>query len=683
MTRPTVRLAIAAAALAAAMTPTSALAQRRAPQDAVRPATRPTFDGATTQPVTRPGFRPVTGLSQLDLLEYLGESIDFEMEATPLLTGSVLAKATPDECFLGFGNSIPATDGGCPIGLPKTNEAYVWGMTKAGDQLYFGTGPNILCLVFSSFLGNTEPVFTNSYVCEFGEQSFSPQLPAEIGDWRPPSFYRYDTEQGELVDETWQVLAGGPLSADFARYYSTVGIRSAGNANGVVFMGGPGFTGGINLFAFDADSGAYLGSQTLPQFTNIRTWAEVNNTLYAAVKTNQDFPGTLAPGAVVRWTPTENDLFRFVDVGYMDGEAANLAEYNGRLAVTTWPAAFGPGGLIPSVPGLFVSPEISPIGLTPLDVLSWQKVWQTTDYDPDQLTALTYGGGAAASFGGYLYWGTMHVPGVSIAAWDEIYGVAGNGLDAAAAVLGTHRAVSIFRGHFEDGQWVTELVYGEPMLPVYSPGYGWSMRPTGNGAPLFGRSGFGNLLNNYTWSMAVYDGSLFIGTMDFSYILGDAAAGLLGFPPELLTLLGGSFGADLMRIDSPDQPAYAESLNGIGNFTNYGIRTMVADRGGLYLGTANPMNLMTSLTDDLPEGGWELIRLGMPQFTACPADLDHDGIVGPDDLNIVLASLGWSGPPAGHPADLDASGTVDGFDIAIVSASFGVCQPLPEPMRLR
>ena len=29
----------------------------------------------------------------------------------------------------------------------------------------------------------------------------------------------------------------------------------------------------------------------------------------------------------------------------------------------------------------------------------------------------------------------------------------------------------------------------------------------------------------------------------------------------------------------------------------------------LYLGTANPMNLMTALDDDLPEGGWELLRL--------------------------------------------------------------------------
>ena len=30
---------------------------------------------------------------------------------------------------------------------------------------------------------------------------------------------------------------------------------------------------------------------------------------------------------------------------------------------------------------------------------------------------------------------------------------------------------------------------------------------------------------------------------------------------------------------------------------------------GLYLGMANPMNLRTDPTDDIPEGGWELISL--------------------------------------------------------------------------
>jgi hypothetical protein len=47
----------------------------------------------------------------------------------------------------------------------------------------------------------------------------------------------------------------------------------------------------------------------------------------------------------------------------------------------------------------------------------------------------------------------------------------------------------------------------------------------------------------------------------------------------------------------------------VGNYTNYGIRNMVSDESGVYLGMANPMNLLTDLSDDKPEGGWELLHL--------------------------------------------------------------------------
>jgi hypothetical protein len=36
---------------------------------------------------------------------------------------------------------------------------------------------------------------------------------------------------------------------------------------------------------------------------------------------------------------------------------------------------------------------------------------------------------------------------------------------------------------------------------------------------------------------------------------------------------------------------------------------MVVDGDGLYIGMANPMNLRTDTTDDVPQGGWELIKL--------------------------------------------------------------------------
>ena len=70
-----------------------------------------------------------------------------------------------------------------------------------------------------------------------------------------------------------------------------------------------------------------------------------------------------------------------------------------------------------------------------------------------------------------------------------------------------------------------------------------------------------------------------------------------------------SFGADLFFFPTALCPAIPESLDGAGNYTNYGIRTMVSDDEALYLGTANPMNLLTDPDDEIPEGGWELMKL--------------------------------------------------------------------------
>ena len=149
--------------------------------------------------------------------------------------------------------------------------------------------------------------------------------------------------------------------------------------------------------------------------------------------------------------------------------------------------------------------------------------------------------------------------------------------------------------------------------------------------PLYGPAGFGNYFNNYTWTMAAHQGRLFVGTMDWMYLamdlilsgisegLGELASILAGdmvnaiTQSDLLDILMLNIGADLYMFDSSDAPAEPLSLDGAGNITNYGIRTMVAD-DQLYLGMANPMNLLTDPTDRLPEGGWEL-----RQLTECPS----------------------------------------------------------------
>jgi hypothetical protein len=84
------------------------------------------------------------------------------------------------------------------------------------------------------------------------------------------------------------------------------------------------------------------------------------------------------------------------------------------------------------------------------------------------------------------------------------------------------------------------------------------------------------------------------------------------------------FGADLFMVRGANEPFILESNDGVGNYLNYGIRTMLptqeeppqdfcsqtSDKDVFYLGMANPMNLATD--PNKPLGGWELIKLCSP-----------------------------------------------------------------------
>ncbi len=122
--------------------------------------------------------------------------------------------------------------------------------------------------------------------------------------------------------------------------------------------------------------------------------------------------------------------------------------------------------------------------------------------------------------------------------------------------------------------------------------------------PLYGHSGLGNLYNNYTWTMTVFQGQLYVGTMDSSYLV-EAMLDTV----ELNDLPLPRPGADLYRFASSTQPAVPERLDGAGNETSYGIRTMATTDDRFYLGMANPMNLLADPAVDAPRGGWELVAL--------------------------------------------------------------------------
>jgi hypothetical protein len=203
----------------------------------------------------------------------------------------------------------------------------------------------------------------------------------------------------------------------------------------------------------------------------------------------------------------------------------------------------------------------------------------------------------------------MHVPATGLVYFSQLYPDAEAG---AAAFLGTYRPIVIFRGKDfdKDKQRTVELLYGTSHLPKYNVDAAkWEIVPNKMGQkPKFGLAGMNNFFNNYTWTMQLHKGKLFVGTMDWLY-LGGAIAESMGIeiPESVISLARARFdGADLRCFTSLDTPAVPVDLNGLGNYLNYGLRTMVSD-DFLYIGTANPMNLATEPGKD--NGGWELYRL--------------------------------------------------------------------------
>jgi hypothetical protein len=553
----------------------------------------------------------------LPVLALMAPSSGSASGSAPDARRELLAKAQPDECFNGIGNPYP--DGPpCAEGQAKVNQAYVWGMTQAGDTLMFGTGANVNCLVAGYSLNLPTPEQTDDWVCEFGESQVVTDygVPPNIGDFRPPEVFSYDLADSTLTDLTPEITAS---STDEDLLDRTMGLRSAGSLNGVAFFAGPGMSGAINMFAFDTDTGAYLGSHSFPAYFDIRRFVTVDNVLYAGV----GLAGTTPGGRVLRWTGDKSNPFQFEEVGDTPSEVAELTTYDNHLVVNTW-ASTTPGVPVQQA-GVWLSPAIPTGGLTPANATGWTELWKPSDYEPDATIAGTYDCGALMEYQGYLYFGTMNVPMRGTVAITTKYPPADD-QQAQRDLDMSQRTISIWRmKNVDSGSPTTELLYGARKLPAYDPGKndgagGWSLQPTG-WTPKYGASGFGNFWNNYTWTMGVAGGKLYVGTMDWSLLKDDLVAteakqlGIKDTSPQALAKLmpqtghGNGNGADLWEFSSSHSRAKAVSTDGVGNYLNYGVRTMVVDGSTLYLGMADPMNLDTSTTDNKPEGGWELIKL--------------------------------------------------------------------------
>lgn len=667
----------------------------------------------------------------------------------------IMAHAQPDEWWYSFydeevpgsGDNEYVKDGIDPNcveclengGLPKANQAYVWSMVLKDNYLWWGTGPNVSSIVISTYLDNQQANIARSRrrginysLAEYGLSKFvregvydgetlmGPPLPAAYGDWRPPDIFRYnlDTNTKERLDINLRTAD----PAAWALLWRTLGLRSGGFTapttafpNGLVILAGPCLPAlpgqepeGVIMFAFDALTGDIVAAKNFPDYNNIRSWKHWDGQLYTTVSTYS------GQGLVLRWNKqlasVANPL-QFEPVGILDSAGAEIEVHDDgdgpRLYVTTWPN-ISEGEVTTqrildamSAPAsLWRSMVIPSTGLNAIYQNGWTKVWSVADYETDLVLALAYGGGALASYEGYLYWGTMHVPGTAQLGHNLFYGTPDDPLprpdpypedpedpervayeldqerydqEEELDSLLSYRAISIWRGrNFTNTGGDIDLLYGRANLPVRIPrtqftqnasdprspiniswlpffeqrigdirnvqdgesvpygiffpssrvlvdGGDWEDNPNYSGyVPLYGPEGvfpkdygFSSFpWNNYTWTMQVFGGKLFVGTMDWDDIR---------TPDD-------EDGADIFCFPSSSDPAVLVSGVGMANWSSYGVRTIAADdtRGELYLGMANVNNLLNKSMGDPVDGGWEIQRVTMRYPDEDFDELDDD-----------------------------------------------------------
>jgi len=548
-----------------------------------------------------------------------------------------LAKARPDECFNGIGIDYPPLnpDGSCSLGVPKANQAYVWGLTQAGlddasftgDEIWFGTIANPLCTAPGGIFLPL-PVLTVSWVCEYGQsmQSRRPvaPLPPALGDWRLPRSYSYNMRTRTLTDRT----------PNDPNYKAISGLRSAGSVGNMVFLAGPNFQSDIVFAAWDASSGSYRGSCRATALKNIRHWITVNGVLYAGAGRR------VGDGAVLRWrgsidqpfngAASPSDYCGFEVVGVLPDLPAYFASYDGkRLAVSVWSdsqretpdakaAAPGDAANLYSA-GVYLGPAFGADGqYTAADATAkWLKIWAPVQYDTDPVVAAVAAGGAIAFWKGWLWFGSIHNTVGAYQAHSQCslpacYGLPANSTEELDLLFKVSRAASLWRARLVDGRPEVQLLYGETELPAFVPGTKtFEMKPTG-WTPRYGASGLGNPFLTYAWAATASADDLLFGFYDYRYVF-DVRLGLVPGPPTPIDPRRG-YGADLWRFTDAEAPAQPEATLGLGNFTNYGVRNMIRFNGGsdVILGTANAMNLE-------PAGGWELFLLQAPGKKAAAA----------------------------------------------------------------
>ncbi|WP_340537060.1 hypothetical protein [Nocardioides sp. GXZ039] len=538
----------------------------------------------------------------------------------PILDRKLVGRAAPDECFseLTVTPTPIRADGTCPAGSkPKVNQTYIWSGARTGRFITFGTGANVPCV--SRLYMQFQPFVNRDTTCQLQYGAAADRMGANSGDLTPSRVYRVDSR----TDKMTEITPDDPLLGRIA------GLRGGAGNNDVALLVGQALKGdgtptvvGAAVFAFEGSTGRYLGSKVLPEIGALRNGVVASDgNLYFGARNNP-----AVGGSIYKWTGNKANPFQFEKVGNIGNEAGYITEHNGRLVASGWTTAVPftaehPGA--PSTAGgpaqVWMGPKLRPGGLTEDDADDWESIFSYADYEADPLVAQSNWMGAVQSWRGRLYVGSYEYPFTNLGTvWKE-YGRPNTQVGRVADYLGAERATSIFEiSRPGKRAQKVRLLYGYKRMPVRLESGAWVLRKNLLGqTPKFGPAGFGNRFNYYSWTWTVLKDRLYMSTFDGSgdvRAARDIAAGVLGVSnPELLEQVAPALrfttgGYDLWRMDNPNRPAVAETLNGGGNRSQYGIRVMLPfeDKGFFYAGTAGASNLRVGVEDP---GGFELWRM--------------------------------------------------------------------------
>ncbi|PYR67073.1 MAG: hypothetical protein DMF88_14095 [Acidobacteria bacterium] len=183
--------------------------------------------------------------------------------------------------------------------------------------------------------------------------------------------------------------------------------------------------------------------------------------------------------------------------------------------------------------------------------------------------------------------------------------------------VGSDRPTELIRIHPDD-TW--DLIVGAARMTT-----------SGFKVPLSGlNKGFNSMFNGHFYSMAAYNGDLYLGTWDWSQdLIGTPLDGIFNY----------QYGFDLFKTDDGVHWSVIDR-RGLGDRLNSSVRNLEVTPFGLFVGATNPY-------------------FGLQIFlNSTVLDLNRDGVIDNDDIYIVVSSQNQPAESPSDPRDLDRDGVI-------------------------